>query len=150
MITQNPYIIFNPIVYFFQDLFVDWAANDIPDNWVKSGTHDATNGVQEDANGVNLFSDGTLTEFKITKATVGLVESTTYYFELDIHTVTSGGLTFVDGSLTSHDYSTTGKKTGSFVQNAGAPELIKRDAGVNSGVCDIVIKSFRIHDSDIF
>ncbi len=136
---------------FFEELFVDWAAADVPDDWQKIGTHDVTQGVKQGVSndGMIVFSDGGIQEIKLATADSGLVASTLYYFEVDVTVVTTGGIVFTDGNSVTHSYSTTGKKTGSFTQSGITTMRFKRDAAVNGGVCDVVVQSLKVDTTEI-
>jgi hypothetical protein len=92
--------------------FSAWTDPTVPDGWSKTGTHNASNYVAEDANGMRLVSDGTFVGIEDTNILVGgsLYKAVFYVFSV----TSSGG--FIDigtaAPLTGIAFLSSGNYTG--------------------------------------
>jgi hypothetical protein len=117
--------------------FSAWADPSVPDSWGKTGTHNATNYVAENANGMRLVSDGTLVGINRTPLIAGAL----YKAESVIHSVSSGSI-YVDIGTVTPDlgklHSAPGSLSWYYVPH-NTEIRVRR-----TGACDVIITSLSV------
>jgi hypothetical protein len=119
--------------------FTDWTDSTVPDNWAKTGTHDANNYVEEGSAGgtLRLVSDGTL---------IGIIQDTvesgkTYTLTFDVLEINGAGgkFTYNGGEL---QFTTIGRKEFVFNPTGTNFRLYRRQVGVASDfiIDNVVLK----------
>lgn len=118
--------------------FDAWTDTTVPDGWAKVGTHDVNNYVEEDGTaGLHLVSDSQLGIDYASALTAGKW----YEIEVDVTTVTSGGLAVKDGAANVFSEIQSTGRWRKFYQavNTGSIQLLGGATSSNVIVGEIVV-----------
>lgn len=120
--------------------FTEWTDPEVPDGYNKGGTHNASNYVEQHAEGMRIVSDGTF---------VGILDSTVftpgveYFYSIEFGDFTVGGIKCILGDNTNVQGIANSTKTGTFVSGGSNKVEIDRTAGVT----DAIIKSISVKEA---
>ncbi|MCK5667861.1 MAG: hypothetical protein KAI15_02155 [Gammaproteobacteria bacterium] len=114
-----------------------WADPEVPDGWNKSTTWTAGYFVEENANGMRLYSDGTNISVRQDFLTIGKF----YKITCDVYSVADPSITLGNGATSLLTISTPG------IHVVGPFEAISEQVSIKrSGASDWVVRSYKIEE----